>query len=53
MSNEYFSEAPGLSSPSGGGGKTNYTSSDDLDFEQRLQAIRKYAAPPFQFSRLN
>ncbi|XP_057769279.1 uncharacterized protein LOC130989332 [Salvia miltiorrhiza] len=31
-------QAPGLSSP-----KTNYTSSDDLDFEQRLQAIKKSA----------
>ncbi|KAG6425727.1 hypothetical protein SASPL_109930 [Salvia splendens] len=31
-------QAPGLSSP-----KTIYTSSDDLDFEQRLQAIKKSA----------
>ncbi|KAI3455747.1 hypothetical protein Pfo_012410 [Paulownia fortunei] len=34
-------QAPGLSSPTGG--KLNYTSSDDLEFEQRLQAIRKSA----------
>ncbi|KAL8466580.1 hypothetical protein ACS0TY_035586 [Phlomoides rotata] len=32
-------QAPGLSSPTGGNMK--YISSDDLEFEQRLQAIRK------------
>ncbi|KAL9157340.1 hypothetical protein ABFS82_09G135800 [Erythranthe guttata] len=40
------SQAPGLSSPTGGGGgggKMIYTSPDDLDFEQRLQAVRKSA----------
>ncbi|KAK6129451.1 hypothetical protein DH2020_036809 [Rehmannia glutinosa] len=34
-------QAPGLSSSTGG--KLRYTSSDDLEFEQRLQAIRKSA----------
>ncbi|KAL0354362.1 UNVERIFIED_CONTAM: hypothetical protein Sradi_3883100 [Sesamum radiatum] len=34
-------QAPGLSSPTGG--RMNYTSSDDLEFEQRLQAVRKLA----------
>ncbi|GER53661.1 tetratricopeptide repeat protein [Striga asiatica] len=34
-------QAPGLSSSIGG--RTRYTSSEDLEFEQRLQAIRKSA----------
>ncbi|KAL0341735.1 UNVERIFIED_CONTAM: hypothetical protein Scaly_1836100 [Sesamum calycinum] len=34
-------KAPGLSSPTGG--RMNYTFSDDLEFEQRLQAVRKLA----------
>ncbi|KAK4394967.1 hypothetical protein Sango_1651000 [Sesamum angolense] len=34
-------QAPGLSSPTGG--RMNYTFSDDLEFEQRLQAVRKLA----------
>ncbi|GFP79204.1 hypothetical protein PHJA_000063900 [Phtheirospermum japonicum] len=34
-------KAPGLNSPNAA--KLRYTSSDDLDFEQRLQAIRKSA----------
>ncbi|KAH6773276.1 Tetratricopeptide repeat superfamily protein [Perilla frutescens var. frutescens] len=36
-------QAPGLSSTTGPAGKANYTSSDDLQFEQRLQAIRMSA----------
>ncbi|KAK4427502.1 hypothetical protein Salat_1519100 [Sesamum alatum] len=34
-------QAPGISSPTGG--RMSYTSSDDLEFEQRLQAVRKSA----------
>ncbi|KAL3825000.1 hypothetical protein ACJIZ3_021029 [Penstemon smallii] len=34
-------QAPGLSSPNGG--KIKYTSTGDLEFEQRLQAVRKSA----------